>query len=177
MRADRILVVMEGEIVEEGNHFQLIRARGKYHDLWSKQIFVEPSKERSRSPRKANNNLINDLDPVQSTAAPGNDMKAKTHVKSAPETVSSLNPQEGKYVERHGGPVDGIALDTTLPKGPVGQPLLSLNSREGGNPEFHGAPDLSLNPQEGECPGAESWGGSVNEQTSLKPEVGKESDK
>jgi hypothetical protein len=170
MRADRILVVMEGEIVEEGNHFQLIRARGKYHDLWSKQIFVEPSKERSRSPRKANNNLINDLDPVQSTAAPGNDMKA-------PETVSSLNPQESKYVERHGGPVDGIALDTTLPKGPVGQPLLSLNSREGGNPEFHGAPDLSLNPQEGECPGAESWGGSVNEQTNLRLEVGKESDK
>jgi hypothetical protein len=161
---------MEGEIVEEGNHFQLIRARGKYHDLWSKQIFVEPSKERSRSPRKANNNLINDLDPVQSTAAPGDDMKA-------PETVSSLNPQEGKYVERHGGPVDGMALDTTLPKGPVGQPLLSLNSREGGNPEFHGAPDLSLNPQEGECPGAESWGGSVNEQTNLRLEVGKESDK
>lgn len=42
MRADIILVVMNGEVVEEGSHNSLVAAGGKYHDLWSKQIFVTP---------------------------------------------------------------------------------------------------------------------------------------
>ncbi|KKY38326.1 putative heavy metal tolerance protein [Diaporthe ampelina] len=42
VNADRIVVVMNGEISEEGNHETLISAGGKYAELWSKQIFVKP---------------------------------------------------------------------------------------------------------------------------------------
>ncbi|ROW16195.1 hypothetical protein VPNG_01761 [Cytospora leucostoma] len=42
VNADRIVVVANGEILEQGNHETLIAARGKYADLWSKQIFVKP---------------------------------------------------------------------------------------------------------------------------------------
>ncbi|KAF4633947.1 hypothetical protein G7Y89_g4170 [Cudoniella acicularis] len=65
MKADHILVVMNGEIVENGTHHDLIHSKGKYHELWSKQIFVKPTNERSRSrsPKKQDANIINDLNP------------------------------------------------------------------------------------------------------------------
>ncbi|KAI1383067.1 uncharacterized protein F4822DRAFT_440762 [Hypoxylon trugodes] len=42
MNADTIFVVANGEIVEQGNHEDLIAKSGKYAELWSKQIFVKP---------------------------------------------------------------------------------------------------------------------------------------
>jgi ABC-type glutathione transport system ATPase component len=63
MRADQILVVMNGEIIESGTHQSLIHSKGKYHDLWSKQIFVTPTDERSRSrsPKKQDAVIVDDL--------------------------------------------------------------------------------------------------------------------
>lgn len=63
MRADHIMVVMDGEIVEQGSHKDLLAAKGKYFDLWTKQIFLKPSDERSRSrsPKKQVGNIVNDL--------------------------------------------------------------------------------------------------------------------
>ena len=43
MRADNILVVMDGRIIEEGSHEHLLSKRGKYYDLWSKQLFLMPA--------------------------------------------------------------------------------------------------------------------------------------
>ena len=65
MKADRILVVMNGEIIEEGSHEELMHSKGKYHSLWSKQIFVKPADERarSRSPHKRDVDIIDDLTP------------------------------------------------------------------------------------------------------------------
>ena len=68
MKADYILVVMNGEIIERGTHQELIHAQGKYNNLWSKQIFVKPSSDRSRSrsPKKQDpdSEIINDLTPA-----------------------------------------------------------------------------------------------------------------
>ncbi|KAK4240854.1 hypothetical protein C8A03DRAFT_12866 [Achaetomium macrosporum] len=67
MNADRIIVVTGGEIVEQGSHEDLIRADGKYAELWSKQIFVKP---KDKEPREDNKpaakgrkapNILNDL--------------------------------------------------------------------------------------------------------------------
>lgn len=38
VNADRIVVVANGEILEQGNHETLIATGGKYADLWSKQV-------------------------------------------------------------------------------------------------------------------------------------------
>ncbi|KAL5314080.1 hypothetical protein ACEPPN_018504 [Leptodophora sp. 'Broadleaf-Isolate-01'] len=67
MKADHIVVVMNGKIVEQGSHDELIHSNGKYHDLWSKQIFVKPanSRSRSRSPQKRDTSIINDLTPTR----------------------------------------------------------------------------------------------------------------
>jgi subfamily B ATP-binding cassette protein MsbA len=40
-RADQILVVEQGLIVERGNHEELLAARGRYHELYTKQHAVE----------------------------------------------------------------------------------------------------------------------------------------
>jgi subfamily B ATP-binding cassette protein MsbA len=40
-RADQILVVEEGRVLERGNHQQLYAARGRYYDLYTRQHAVE----------------------------------------------------------------------------------------------------------------------------------------
>lgn len=54
---------MHGQIIESGSHHDLLSSKGKYHDLWSKQIFVTPSPARGRSssPRKGETHIINDV--------------------------------------------------------------------------------------------------------------------
>lgn len=42
MNADRIVVIEDGEVVEQGNHADLVVAKGRYADLWSKQTFLKP---------------------------------------------------------------------------------------------------------------------------------------
>ena len=37
-RADRILVIEDGRIVEMGSHAELLRTRGRYHDLYTRQF-------------------------------------------------------------------------------------------------------------------------------------------
>jgi hypothetical protein len=69
MNADRIMVVTGGELVEEGSHEELIRANGKYAELWSRQIFVKPkdddadSTDESKPAAKGGKlpNIVNDL--------------------------------------------------------------------------------------------------------------------
>lgn len=70
MRADRILVVMNGEIIEEGTHDELIHAKGKYLGLWSKQVYIKPADghARSQSPKKRDAEIINDLTPTRQKA-------------------------------------------------------------------------------------------------------------
>ncbi|KAH7039769.1 uncharacterized protein B0I36DRAFT_235306 [Microdochium trichocladiopsis] len=52
MNADVIFVVADGEIVEHGNHEDLIAKDGKYAELWSKQIFVKPKEAKVESDNK-----------------------------------------------------------------------------------------------------------------------------
>ncbi|KAK8137790.1 ABC transporter [Apiospora sp. TS-2023a] len=42
MNADTIFVVSDGEIAEQGSHDELLKRKGKYAELWSKQIFAKP---------------------------------------------------------------------------------------------------------------------------------------
>ena len=39
-RADRILVIKDGELIEQGNHDELLNNRGFYHDLYSNQFKI-----------------------------------------------------------------------------------------------------------------------------------------
>jgi ATP-binding cassette subfamily B protein len=39
--ADKIIVLSHGEIIEEGNHFELLERRGRYHELYMLQYNKE----------------------------------------------------------------------------------------------------------------------------------------
>jgi len=100
MKVDHILVVMNGEIIEEGSHKGLIHSRGKYHDLWSKQIFVKPATEqsRSRSPTKRDPSIINDLTPVRHQVELARAMKTNEHEECQQED-GQREPEGGKKNE------------------------------------------------------------------------------
>ncbi|KAI9704233.1 MAG: hypothetical protein M1836_007094 [Candelina mexicana] len=62
MNADVILVIKDGTIIEQGNHRELRKMKGKYYNLWSKQIFSGKDGSRSRSPEKEQKPVMfNDL--------------------------------------------------------------------------------------------------------------------
>ena len=52
MDADKIIVLEEGKLIEEGSHIELIAAQGKYYELWEKQfpkrVRMELNKEVAR---------------------------------------------------------------------------------------------------------------------------------
>ena len=64
MNADRIIVVENGEILEQGNHDELIVAGGRYADLWSKQVFVR-SKDEDKDASSGQAGFVNDLSSEQ----------------------------------------------------------------------------------------------------------------
>ncbi|RGP73348.1 vacuolar membrane hmt1 [Fusarium longipes] len=64
MNADRIIVVEDGKILEQGNHDQLIVAGGRYADLWSKQVFVR-SKDEDKDASSGQAGFVNDLSSEQ----------------------------------------------------------------------------------------------------------------
>lgn len=108
MNADRIIVVTGGEIVEQGSHEDLIRADGKYAELWSKQIFVKPKDKEPREDKpvtkaRKNPNIVNDL-----TAEVTYSELAK--VKSIPTTNDEAESSDGSSTE--------TATDTNDPTTP-----------------------------------------------------------
>jgi len=44
--ADRVLVLQDGEIVEQGTHTELIALNGVYLDLYQRQFSLDPSARR-----------------------------------------------------------------------------------------------------------------------------------
>jgi ABC-type glutathione transport system ATPase component len=53
MNANRIIVIEQGQVVEQGGHEELILAKGRYADLWSKQVFLSPVDNNDSSAIKA----------------------------------------------------------------------------------------------------------------------------
>lgn len=95
MKADHILVVMNGEIIEQGSHDDLIHSKGKYQDLWSKQIFVKPAaqvdRSRSQSPRKRDAAIINDLTPNRGKIELAKALKITHHGHSGPDDAAKTD--------------------------------------------------------------------------------------
>ncbi|KAF4344147.1 vacuolar membrane HMT1 [Fusarium beomiforme] len=105
MNADRIIVVENGEILEQGNHDELIVAGGRYADLWSKQVFVR-TKEEDADASTGQAGFVNDLSSEQTRTelskvnkltTATNEQAKSSKVKDSGEevTVTPARKQEG----------------------------------------------------------------------------------
>ncbi|KAJ4420502.1 hypothetical protein N0V85_000578 [Neurospora sp. IMI 360204] len=104
MNADKIMVVTGGEIVEEGSHEDLIRANGKYAELWSKQIFIKPKVKDATEAKPASVNktsdFVNDLTPDK-TKSELVKVKSSTALKVRPANQQASPATEAKDTPSH----------------------------------------------------------------------------
>jgi hypothetical protein len=102
MKSDTILVVMNGKIIEEGCHDNLVRAGGKYHDLWSKQIFVTPSvKDRKKPDKDIINDITDSKTPMDLAKALGKSAEGDDKTKETSDSKLQ-NGARGEYVKEMG---------------------------------------------------------------------------
>ncbi|TVY34653.1 Heavy metal tolerance protein [Lachnellula subtilissima] len=101
MKADHILVVMDGKIVEQGSHQELIHSEGKYHELWSNQIFIKPETEplSSRNPEQQKSDIVNDLSPTRHNAELSKVAETADHERP-PGKDDGKKPDEGKDISK-----------------------------------------------------------------------------
>ena len=104
MNADKIMVVTGGEIVEEGSHEDLIRANGKYAELWSKQIFVKPKVKDATEVKptsvKKTSGIVNDLTPDK-TKSELVKVESSTTLKIRPANQQQSPATEAKDTPSH----------------------------------------------------------------------------
>lgn len=114
MKADRILVVKEGAIIEEGSHDVLLKKCGKYYDLWSKQIFVKPlnDPEQLQSPSKPLANIVNDVDPSRETVQLSKALKTTDLAHKENSEGKKLKADAPEFVPRGACSGDNGAADT-----------------------------------------------------------------
>lgn len=95
MNADRIIVVKDGEIVEQGNHEELIRANGKYADLWSKQVFIKPRNRDQSTDDESASGIVNDLTPekAKTELAKVNSSIINSEASNSPDGVAKVNEE------------------------------------------------------------------------------------
>ncbi|EGO52584.1 hypothetical protein NEUTE1DRAFT_53953 [Neurospora tetrasperma FGSC 2508] len=104
MNADKIMVVTGGEIVEEGSHEDLIRANGKYAELWSKQIFIKPKVKDATEVKptsvKKTSGIVNDLTPDK-TKSELVKVESSTALKIRPANQQQSPATEAKDTPSH----------------------------------------------------------------------------
>ncbi|KAJ3520900.1 hypothetical protein NM208_g13529 [Fusarium decemcellulare] len=122
MNADRIIVVENGEILEQGNHDELIVAGGRYADLWSKQVFVR-SNDEDKNASAGQAGFVNDLSSEQTrtelskvnkpvSATSGGFEAAKPNASGEEETQTPKRKQEGSRLN----PIAATFTPRTLAK-------------------------------------------------------------
>lgn len=88
MNADVIFVVANGEIVEQGSHEILLEQKGKYSELWSKQIFVKPKE--AKEPNEADQG--DDDDAKQQEDAQSSNSSTEGSGNEEPPTSATIVP-------------------------------------------------------------------------------------
>ncbi|KAM0463456.1 hypothetical protein ACHAO4_000170 [Trichoderma viride] len=110
MNADRIVVLENGEIIEQGCHSDLIAADGRYAYLWSKQAFWKPQDEA---------NVADDLEDANTTASDSCSERTTTETcelqdESQSSSVSGVS--DGKSATQKKCQKEGSRLNPVAPE-------------------------------------------------------------
>lgn len=111
MNADIIFVVSGGEIVEQGTHEELLEKRGKYSELWSKQIFVKPKESQdlkdasdadasaTERDEESSDDLLTKKSPSQSEASTSENTAKKAAVSASPAGTSNPSKERKEAIQ------------------------------------------------------------------------------
>jgi hypothetical protein len=91
-------VIAKGQVAEQGTHEELISAKGKYAELWSKQIFVKPK------------------NPTPDQQQEGQDSQTTN---TAKEDKPSPLTSDAKQIQTLDGPSDDTTRNGDVPSTPV----------------------------------------------------------
>ena len=126
MEADMILVIKEGNIVEQGMPSDLLKKRGKYYHLWSKQMGIMDALAKSEdtlvdtstavsSPTELEN--AEDSKPAESTSENGQ----KAAAEAPPAKVSNSKKTQQRFRPEAPAFVPGSQADTNSSYGTIQQ--------------------------------------------------------
>ena len=86
--ADRILVVRDGAILEQGTSAELLKSKGKYYSLWTKQMGLVGTLDKNENSESSAATL--------SSGKPGSPKAATSEETSPTETLQSLGSLDGE---------------------------------------------------------------------------------
>ena len=110
IRADQILVIEGGKLVETGTHCDLIRKHGgAYHKLWKSQLKLqgERSRSRSKSESRAREQPLTLIDDIGDAAEVASLVNEDT---TPPEDFNIQTPEDGDSAERGRAVVSGFSV-------------------------------------------------------------------
>ncbi|KAK1959787.1 ABC transporter [Colletotrichum sublineola] len=131
MNADRIVVIEDGEVVEQGNHTELITANGRYADLWSKQTFIKPKDEGSADAKKsADGDVPKPNGTSKANGAPVAQAVQDTHATSSQTGKGNEGTQTPSNHKKEGSRLNPVAPEFTPKSAALAKTLNSTPNRQ-----------------------------------------------
>lgn len=98
LKADQILVIESGKIVESGTHSELLQKKGTYHKLWNTQLKLQSEVEREAksAAKKEELTLVDDLRESQEQSTELIKVTSEGEVEDKKARDASDEPKEGK---------------------------------------------------------------------------------
>ncbi|OHE92268.1 ABC transporter [Colletotrichum orchidophilum] len=133
MNADRIVVIEDGEVVEQGNHVDLVNAKGRYADLWSKQTFLKPQDDDVATSKKSTVSSIENPKP-NGTSGSTDAVASESSEDSATTPTQASRGNEGVQTPGHhkkeGSRLNPVAPEFTPKSVPIANVSFSSPSRQ-----------------------------------------------
>ncbi|KAI1172610.1 hypothetical protein F4777DRAFT_590427 [Nemania sp. FL0916] len=93
MNADTIFVVADGQVAEKGGHEELIAKKGKYAELWSKQIFMKPKEQQEGEDTALTSSVKDEEQLIKTTDGDVSDAGRSEVVEEPPCTVEEAGAE------------------------------------------------------------------------------------
>jgi ABC-type multidrug transport system ATPase subunit len=135
LKADQILVIDKGKIMESGTHNELLAKKAAYHKLWTTQLKLQSDakKESEAATGAAGLTLVNDLDADDKEGA---DLikVTSTEVQDAPEAAAVDRKLAEADEQRPQTMEETVALDSSRGRQNVRERVKSINQQNSASP-------------------------------------------
>ena len=94
--ADQIVVLHAGKVVESGTHEELLARKGRYNNMWKKQIKAQRAAEQAKAMTDRAEQLKNEAQGDESASQSEDERAAAEHLRGQSTELSGLRKQDGE---------------------------------------------------------------------------------